>query len=63
MRGRAVSDQQGMAWVSVMQERAEPDDQGKLIGAFVAYTHTPTMFGGFRKWFACPGCLRPARVL
>jgi len=39
------------------------DDQGKLVGVVVAYTHTPTMFGGFRKWFACPGCRRPARVL
>jgi hypothetical protein len=39
------------------------DDQGKLVGVFVAYTHTPTMFGGFRKWFACPGCRKPTRIL
>jgi hypothetical protein len=39
------------------------DDEGKLVGLFVSYTHTPTMFGGFRKWFACSGCRRPARVL
>ena len=39
------------------------DDQGKLAGLFVAYTYTPTMFGGYRKWFACPGCRRPARIL
>ena len=39
------------------------DDQGKLAGLFVAYTYTPTMFGGYRKWFACPGCGRPARIL
>jgi len=39
------------------------DDQGKLAGVFVPYTHTPTMFGGFRRWFACPGCRRPARIL
>ena len=26
------------------------DDQGKLAGLFVAYTYTPTMFGGYRKW-------------
>src|SRR5262249_41156629 len=39
------------------------DDQGKLAGLFVAYTWTPTMFGGYRKWFACPGCRRPARIL
>jgi hypothetical protein len=32
------------------------DDHGKLTGLFAAYTNTPTMFGGFRKWFACPGC-------
>src|SRR5262244_1971314 len=31
------------------------DDEGKLAGLFVGYTHTSTMFGGFRKWFACPG--------
>ena len=31
------------------------DDQGKLAGLFVAYTCTPTMFGGYR--------LRPARIL
>src|SRR5262249_33875310 len=24
---------------------------------------TPTMFGGYRKWFACPDCRRPARIL
>jgi hypothetical protein len=39
------------------------DDQGKLAGLFVAYTYTPTMFGGHRKWFACPGCRRPTRIL
>src|SRR5262249_48455316 len=39
------------------------DDQGKLAGLFVAYTCTPSMFGGCRKWFACPGCRRPARIL
>jgi hypothetical protein len=39
------------------------DDQDKLVGVFVAYTHTSTMFGGYRKWFACPGCRRPARIL
>src|SRR5262249_13875949 len=39
------------------------DDQGKLAGLFVAYAYTPTMFGGHRKWFACPGCRRPARIL
>ena len=31
------------------------DDEGELASAFVAYTHTRTMFGGHRKWFACPG--------
>jgi hypothetical protein len=39
------------------------DDEGKLAGFFVNYTYTPTMFSGFRKWFACPGCRRPARIL
>src|SRR5215471_15421110 len=39
------------------------DDDGKLAGLFVAYTYTPTMFGGCRKWFACPGCRRPTRIL
>jgi hypothetical protein len=39
------------------------DDQGKLAGLFVPYFYTPTMFGGYRKWFACPGCRRPARIL
>ena len=39
------------------------DDEGKLAGVFVAYTHTPTRFGGYRKWFTCPGCRRPARIL
>ena len=39
------------------------DDQGKLAGLFVAYTYTTTMFGGYRKWFACPGYRRPARIL
>ena len=38
-------------------------DQGKLARLFVAYTCTPTMFGGYRKWFACPGCRRPTRIL
>ena len=39
------------------------DDQGKLVGVFVAYTHTSTMFNGYCKWFACPGCCKPARIL
>src|SRR5215475_12998800 len=39
------------------------DDQGELAGLFVPYFYTPTMFGGYRKWFACPGCRRPARIL
>ena len=39
------------------------DDEGKLAGLFVAYISTRTMFGGYRMWFACPGCRRPARVL
>jgi len=39
------------------------DGEGKLAGLFVAYACTATMFGGCRKWFACPGCGRPARVL
>src|SRR5262249_1291038 len=39
------------------------DDEGKLAGLFVAYTCTRTMFGGYRKWFACPSCRRPARIL
>jgi hypothetical protein len=30
------------------------DDEGKLAGLFVPYTYTPAMFGGYRKWFACP---------
>jgi hypothetical protein len=39
------------------------DDEGKLAGLFVAYTYTPTMFGGHRKWFVCPRCRRPACIL
>jgi hypothetical protein len=39
------------------------DDQGQLWGTFVAYTITSTMIGGHRKWFECPGCRRPCRVL
>jgi hypothetical protein len=39
------------------------DDEGKLVGLFVGYTHTCTKFGGFRKWFKCPGCRRPTRIL
>ena len=29
----------------------------------MAYTCTATKFGGYRKWFACPSCQRPARIL
>ena len=39
------------------------NDNGKLVGVFVVYTHTSTMFNGYRKWFACPGCRRPTRIL
>src|SRR5262249_6391791 len=39
------------------------DDGGKLAGLFVAYISTLTIFGGYRKWFAYPGCRRPARIL
>jgi hypothetical protein len=39
------------------------DAEGQLHGLFVAYVTTSTMFGGHRKWFGCPGCRRPCRVL
>lgn len=39
------------------------DDQGQLSSLFVPYVITSTMFGGLRKWFECPGCRRPCRVL
>jgi hypothetical protein len=39
------------------------DKEGQLRGLFVAYAVTPTMFGGSRKWFQCPGCRRPSRIL
>jgi hypothetical protein len=39
------------------------DDEGKLAGLFVSYTYTSTKFLGYRRWFACPGCRRPARIL
>jgi len=39
------------------------DGEGKLAGLFVRYSYTCTMFGGYRKWFACPGCRRAARVV
>jgi len=39
------------------------DDEGKLAGLFAPYFYTPAMFGGYRKWFACPDCRRPARIL
>src|SRR5262249_11499441 len=39
------------------------DDQGKLVGVFVAYPHTRRMLGGFRKLFARPGCRRATRIL
>jgi hypothetical protein len=42
---------------------AKREDEGMLAGVFVPFTYTSTMFRGYRKWFACPGCRRPARVL
>ena len=39
------------------------DGEGQLWGLLVYYINTRTMFGGHRKWFACPGCRRPCRVL
>jgi hypothetical protein len=39
------------------------DDDGQLWALFVPYVTTTTMFGGHRKWFQCPGCRRPCRVL
>ena len=39
------------------------DADGQLWGLFVPYVITTTMFGGHRKWFECPGCRRPCRVL
>jgi hypothetical protein len=29
----------------------------------VSFTHTPTCFGGRRRWFACPACRKACRVL
>jgi hypothetical protein len=39
------------------------DDDGQLWELLVPYVTTTTMFGGLRKWFECPGCRRPCRVL
>jgi hypothetical protein len=39
------------------------DGQGQLSSLFVPYVITSPMFGGHRKWFECPGCRRPCRVL
>jgi hypothetical protein len=39
------------------------DEEGQLGALFVAYINTATAFGGHRKWFECPGCRRPCRVL
>jgi hypothetical protein len=39
------------------------DDSGQLGKLFVAFTFTPTRFGGWRAWFRCPGCGERCRVL
>lgn len=39
------------------------DEHGNLRGLFVPYLVTSTMFGGERRWFQCPGCRRPCRLL
>ena len=70
-RIRAITwknDQGGLDKLGIIPSAAgirfvKRDDKGELAGLFVAFTHTSTKFGGFRKWFACPGCRRPARVL
>jgi hypothetical protein len=33
------------------------------LQAVVAFTETKTCFGGRRRWFECPSCERPCRVL
>jgi hypothetical protein len=70
-RIRAITwknDQGGLDMLGIIPSSAgirfvKRDDEGKLAGVFVSYTYTPTMFGGLRKWFACPGCRRPTRIL
>src|SRR5262245_54169809 len=57
------NDHGGFDKLGIIPSARGSDDQGKLAGLFVAYTYTTTMFGGFRKWFACPGCRRPTRIL
>jgi hypothetical protein len=39
------------------------DDQGQLGNLFVPYVSSPARFGGWRKWFRCPGCGQGCRVL
>ena len=33
------------------------------VQEFVPFVETETSFGGRRRWFECPGCGRPCRVL
>ena len=35
----------------------------RIGGTFVPYTSTSTKFGGRRRWFGCPACSRPCRVV
>src|SRR5262249_43693175 len=37
-----------------------PSHRGRAV---LPQISSPTMFGGYRKWFACPGCRRPTRIL
>jgi hypothetical protein len=39
------------------------DDQGQLGKLLVPYVSSPARFGGWRKWFRCPGCGQGCRVL
>jgi len=55
----------GVTFVRASQDGVQflkRNDQGEVVGLFVPFVYSASPFG-FRKWFKCPGCWKPCRVL
>jgi hypothetical protein len=40
-----------------------PGSDWRRVDELIPFVETPTQFGGWRRWFSCPGCQRRCRIL
>jgi hypothetical protein len=59
----SVSVELGENGVTLDYRTRPMGEEWREVREFVPFTYTATAFSGHRRWFACPQCGRPCRVL